>query len=144
VLLAAVPLVDLVLLVATVLDLQRGAVATAAHGLAAAYIAFSVAFGHRTIRAMDARVAHRFAGGPAPEPTPRRGAEAVRHAWQEWRRALLAWSIAVGLLAAAVLLVGDVDRTRQLTGWIAWLSGALVVWFLAGPLAARLVGRRLV
>ncbi len=53
VLLAAVPLVDLVLLVATVVDLSNGATADFTHGLAAAYIGFSVAFGHSIIRWAD-------------------------------------------------------------------------------------------
>lgn len=59
-LLLCVPLVDLVLLGATVVDLRGGATATAAHGLAAAYLGFSVAFGHRTIRSLDQRVAHLY------------------------------------------------------------------------------------
>ncbi|WP_407342151.1 hypothetical protein [Pengzhenrongella phosphoraccumulans] len=52
-LLVGVPLVDLVLLAATVLDLRAGSTATFVHGLAAAYIGFSVAFGHSTIRWAD-------------------------------------------------------------------------------------------
>src|SRR5262245_37285979 len=73
VLLAAVPLVDLVLLAATVVDLQRGATAGFAHGLAAAYIGFSVAFGPSMIRWADERFAHRFAGGAPPWRPPRGG-----------------------------------------------------------------------
>src|SRR5687767_3263233 len=65
-LLVCVPVVDLVLLVATVIDLAGGAVADFGHGLAAAYIGFSVAFGHSLIRWADERFAHRFAGGPPP------------------------------------------------------------------------------
>src|SRR5690606_40858753 len=66
VLLVATPLVDLVLLIASVLDLRRGTVANVTHGLAAAYIGFSIAFGHNMIRWADQRFAHRFAGGPPP------------------------------------------------------------------------------
>jgi hypothetical protein len=144
VLLASVPVVDLVLLVVTTIDLQRGGVATAAHGLAAAYIAFSVVFGHRTIRAVDARVAHRFAGGPRPvRPATPTGPAAARAAWDAWVRGFAAWSIATALLGAAVLLVGDPARTRALVDWIAWLSTALGAWLLLGPVAARLTGRRI-
>ena len=70
VLLASVPLVDLVLLIATVIDLSGGATAGFKHGLAAAYIGFSVAFGHSVIRWADQRFAHRFAGGPPPWRPP--------------------------------------------------------------------------
>ncbi|HEX2897467.1 MAG TPA: hypothetical protein VHP63_05385, partial [candidate division Zixibacteria bacterium] len=58
-LLASVPLIDLVLLVASVLDLRNGAVATFAHGLAAAYIGFTVAFGKLTIAWADKWFAHK-------------------------------------------------------------------------------------
>lgn len=73
VLLAAVPLVDLVLLGATVLDLRDGATAGFAHGLAAAYLGFSVVFGPSMVRVADERFAHRFAGGPPPGRPPRTG-----------------------------------------------------------------------
>ncbi len=131
-LLIGVPLVDLVLLAATVVDLRGGAVATAAHALAAVYIGFSVVFGHRTIRAVDARVAHRFAGGPAPSK-PRRGAA---HEWAQWLRGLGAWAIACGLLAVAIVVVGDAGRTAELAGWIEGLTVVVVVWLGIGPLWA--------
>ena len=63
-LLVCVPLVDLVLLGATVIDLRGGATAGVAHGLAAVYLGVSVGYGHRMIRWADVRFAHRFAGGP--------------------------------------------------------------------------------
>lgn len=69
-LLIAVPVVDLVLLAATMIDLRRGATATFAHGLAAAYLGFSVAFGHSMVRWADQRFAHRFAGGPPRAEPP--------------------------------------------------------------------------
>ncbi len=73
VLLVGAPLVDVVLLVATTIDLRGGAEASWSHGLAAAYIGFSVAFGHSIIRWADGRFAHRFAGGPAPRSPPGTG-----------------------------------------------------------------------
>jgi hypothetical protein len=48
VLLAGAPVLDLLLLVASVLDLRSGSTAGVAHGLAAVYIGFSVAFGSPT------------------------------------------------------------------------------------------------
>ena len=137
-LLVAVPLVDLVLLAATIVDLRRGATATAAHGLAAAYIGCSVAFGHGIIRWADERFAHRFAGGPPPRRPPRYGRERARHEWREWGKALLAWAIACGLLLLAILLVGDPARTEQLRGWIVRLSLVVGVWLLGWPVAATI------
>ena len=132
-LLVCVPLVDLVLLAASVVDLRRGSTATTAHGLAAAYIGFSVAFGHGTIRWSDEHFAHRFAGGPPPQRAPRYGWARTRHEWREWGKAVLGWAIACGLLLAAILLVDDAARTEQLRGWIVRLSVILVVWLLGWP-----------
>lgn len=137
VLLTCVPLVDLVLLAATVADLRGGATASAAHGLAAAYLGFSVAFGHRTIQALDQRVAHRFAGGPAPLRAPSDGVQRVRYEWQQWRRAALAWAVACTLLVAAIALVGDASRTTELNPWLWGLTATLALWLLGGPVLAR-------
>ncbi len=136
-LLVCVPLVDLVLLAATVIDLRDGATATAAHGVAAAYLGFSVAFGHPVITNLDVRAAQRFAGGPAPVTPPREGPGRIRHAWQQWRRATAAWAIASGLLLIAIIAVGDPDRTAQLNTWVLWLSLALLLWLFVGPLLAH-------
>lgn len=135
-LLVSVPAVDLVLLTATVLDLRQGAVATAAHGLAAAYLGFSIAFGHQTIRTLDQRFAHRFAGGPKPVRTPRTGPLRIRYEWQQWGRAALAWAVACVLLMAAIVVVGDGNRTTELESWLSGLTIALAGWLVAGPLLA--------
>lgn len=142
VLLVGVPVTDVVLLAATAVDLSRGATATFAHGLAAAYLGFSVAFGPSMVRWADVRFAHRFAGGPAPVPPPRYGAARTRHEWREWVKALVAWAIAVALLGAAILLVGDAARTAELQGWIGRLSLVLGIWLLGWPIYYTIFPRR--
>lgn len=137
-LLVSVPLVDLVLLAATVIDLRGGATATAAHGLAAAYLGFSIAFGHQLITTLDQRAAHRFADGPTPTRPPRTGPGRVRHEWAQWRQAVLAWAVASGLLLTAVVVVGDSTRTAQLSKWTWWLTAALLLWLATGPVLALL------
>lgn len=77
VLLLGVPLIDVLLLIATTIDLRDGATASSAHGLAFAYLGFTVAFGHSVIRWADQRFAHRFAGGPPPQRPPKYGREKV-------------------------------------------------------------------
>lgn len=114
VLLVATPLVDVLLLVATVIDLRAGATATVAHSLAAIYIAVSLAFGHSMVRWADVRFAHRFAGGPAPEPAPRHGRAHAAHERRGWLRHLLAWAVGSGLMLIGVAAVGDPDRTEAL------------------------------
>ncbi len=142
VLLVGVPVVDLVLLAATAVDLHRGATATFAHGLAAAYLGFSVAFGHSMVRWADVRFAHRFAGGPAPVPPPRYGAARTRHEWREWGKAFVAWLIAVVLLAAAIWYVGDATRTAELAGWIQRLTVVLLIWLAGWPVWYTLFPKR--
>jgi hypothetical protein len=142
-LLVAVPFVDLVLLAATVADLAGGATAGAAHGLAAAYLGFSVAFGPSLVRWADVRVAHRFAGGPAPVKPPKGGPERARHEWREFGKATLAWALSCGLLGLAIAIVGDAERTAALLGWIQRLTLVLAIWAI-WPLShgVATIGRR--
>jgi hypothetical protein len=127
-LLIVAPVVDLVLLVATTVDLARGATAGFGHGLAAAYIGFSVAFGHGLVRWADERFAYRFAGGPPPSKPPRYGRARTLHEWREFGKAALAWAIACGLLGLAIVVVGDGDRTAALDAWLVRLTMVLAVW----------------
>ena len=125
-LLVTAPLVDLVLLTATSLDLRSGGTATVAHSLAAIYIGVSVGFGHSMVRWTDARFAHRFAGGPAPTPRPRHGAAHAAYERAGWLRHLAAWAVGVGLMGLAVLVVGDSERTSALVDTMRLWSVVLV------------------
>ena len=49
-LLLCLPLVDVLLLAFTAMDLRRGSTATFAHGLAAAYVGFTLAFGDMAVK----------------------------------------------------------------------------------------------
>lgn len=114
ILLACTPLVDLILLTVSVLDLRAGGTAAAAHTLAAIYIGVSIGFGPSLMRWADVRFAHRFVGGPAPVKPPRSGPGQAAHARRAWFRHLLAWGVGVGLMLLAVLLIGEPSRTEQL------------------------------
>ncbi|MGD9570606.1 MAG: hypothetical protein AB7V62_01820 [Thermoleophilia bacterium] len=129
-LLVAVPLADLVLLGATVIDLRGGATAGTAHGLAAVYIGVSVAFGHRIVRWADVRFAHRFAGGPAPDPGPRAGLAHARKERRDWYRHLLAWGVGAGLIGLAVLAAGDIGRTAAMWQLLGVWTVVLVIDFV--------------
>lgn len=113
-LLATAPLVDLVLLTASALDLRSGGTATVAHSLAAVYIGVSVGFGREMVRWADLRFAHRYAGAPPPPPKPRHGTAHAEYERRALLRHVLAWAVGVTLLGGAVLLVGDVSRTEAL------------------------------
>ncbi|MET7402497.1 hypothetical protein ABZS66_54355 [Dactylosporangium sp. NPDC005572] len=138
-LLLATPLVDVVLLVVSAVDLRGGGTAGQAHALAAAYLGFSVAFGHSMVRWADVRFAHRFAGGPPPHKVPKRGRERVRYEWREWGKAVLAWAVAVALLQAGIWLVGDAERTAALRNMQGGLSLIVAVWFVGWPVWVSVV-----
>ena len=132
VLLASIPLIDVVVLVATVIDLGHGAKADFTHGLAAVYLGFSVVFGPGLIRWADARFAHRFAGGPPPPPKPS-GRERLRREWREFGKCLLACGLAAVLLLAAILVLGDTEQVAPLWGWLARLGLVAAIWLVSGP-----------
>ena len=138
VLLVGTPVLDLVLLVATVFDLRSGAQAGTVHGLGAAYLGFSVAFGHSVIRWADQRFAYWFAGGPPPVKPPKHGPRRVAKESRDWRGCVVACGIAGAVLASLVLVVSTPDRTELLWkppgGWIPRLGIITALWFVAGPL----------
>ncbi|MEU8237592.1 hypothetical protein AB0C07_05045 [Actinoplanes missouriensis] len=113
-LLVAVPLVDVLLLAFTAIDLRSGAEATLGHGLAAVYLAVTVVFGHRMIRWADVRFAHRFAGGPAPAPVPKVGREHAARERRAWFDHLLAYVLGAGFLGVFTLVAGGLDQAAGL------------------------------
>ncbi|GAA3961853.1 hypothetical protein [Actinoplanes auranticolor] len=129
-LLVSVPLVDVVLLAVTAIDLRRGGEAGIAHGLAAVYIGVSLAFGHQLVDWADQRFAHRFAGGPAPVRPPRTGRAHAARERRQWLRHLLAFAVAATVLAVLTLIVGDLGRTVPLWAVMAPWSIALVIDFI--------------
>lgn len=120
-LLLCVPLVDVVLFAATVADLSQGAVASWSHGLAAAYIAYSIVFGHRTLRWADKVAAHRFSDGPPPRKPPRGGMARARYEWAMWLRILLAFGITCVLLITPIQVIDDPTRTKALSEFMVGL-----------------------
>ncbi|GAA4958195.1 hypothetical protein GCM10023205_20950 [Yinghuangia aomiensis] len=118
------------LLVATIVDLRRGTTANWSHGLAAAYIGFSVAYGHYLVKRADAWVAYRFAGAPKPPKPPKYGTARAKYEWQIALRTVMAAVVAIGLLQCAIWMVGDASRTAALTSTqsrMLWIAGINVV-----------------
>ncbi|WP_406106219.1 hypothetical protein [Micromonospora globbae] len=130
VLLVCVPLVDVVLLALSVIDLRGGGQASTAHGLAAIYIGVSVAFGGQMVRWADQRFAHRFAGGPAPVRPPRHGREHAAHERRQWLRHLFAYVVAVAVMGLFTALVGDYERVAPMWGPMGVWGIVVVIDFL--------------
>jgi hypothetical protein len=148
IMLIGVPLVDLVLVVLTAMDLAGGEEPNFTHLLATIYLGFTVAFGHALITRADVWFAHRFAGGKAPQAKPKSGPAYVRAAWLEWRRVLLAVIIAIGGLLAMQAMVGwsvpsSFAETNDdvIWGMIVKLLAITAIWFVAGPVYAVLFRR---
>lgn len=143
-LLLCVPLVDVVLVVASVADVASGSPPGPVHGIAALYLGFTVAFGHAMVRWADVRFAHRFAGGPSPERKPRGGPSRTRYEWREFAKMALAWVIAVGVTVVLAAVGGTgVPAPLQWLGdplwsWPARATIAAAIWFAVGPLWATL------
>nr|WP_206323542.1 hypothetical protein [Streptomyces sp. HNM0574] len=111
------PLLELVLLVVTAVDLKNGAEPDWKHGLAAVYIGFTATHGHYLIKWADGHVAHRFAGGPRPVKPPRYGTARAVHEWKMAARGIGAAAIAAALLQGAVWYVGDAGQVESLRMW---------------------------
>lgn len=138
VLLLTAPALDMVLLVATAAHLGSGATATWHHGLAALYIGFSIAYGHRMVTWTDVRFAHRFADGPIPRRTS--GAEYTKNCWGDVARTLVATLVAAALIGAMMWWVRDEGRTQALTEWfpvLAVIVGFELLWALSYTLWPR-------
>ena len=133
-LLLSVPLIDIALLASPVLDLRGGTNATFAHGLATAYVGFTVAFGPMLISWTDQRFAHRFGGGPPPSKSPSRGWASVLYELKLWARCLLAVFIIYLLLFAVIAFVDRPSKTQALEIWYRIPLGTAAVWFIFGPL----------
>jgi hypothetical protein len=133
-LLAAIPLLDVVLVVAVTLDLLRGAEPRSVHGLAALYLGSSVAFGPSIVRWADVRFAHRFAGGPPPVKPAKGTPERVAALWREWNRVVVAAAIASVVLGGLILFVATPEQSGLLSWWIGRAWAVVGIWLVAGPL----------
>jgi hypothetical protein len=133
-LLLSLPAIDLLLLAFTAVDLKSGTPATFAHGLATAYVGFTIAFGSVAVRWADAHFAHRFAGGPAPVKAPDRGWPGVRYELGLWLRCIVAWLITLPLLSLLIAFVNNDTNTQELHQWYRIAFGSVFLWFVFGPL----------
>ena len=133
-LLVALPVIDLALLGFTALDLGSGTQATFAHGLAAAYVGFTVAFGGIAVSWADQHFAHWFTDAPAPSRAPTRGWPALRYDLLLWARCLAAVAITIVLVVALIAYVNNDAATEALRAWLRIPIVSAIVWFFFGPL----------
>jgi hypothetical protein len=125
-LLLCVPLLDVVLLAATVISVRNGAEPSIWHGLSAAYLGLTVVYGHSTLRWADQKFAQRYGNAPKPTAPTLYGRQAIVAAWLSWLRFLLAYGISVGLTVGLIALVGGVQEGAPLLVWLNPLTKILV------------------
>jgi hypothetical protein len=133
------PMLEVVLLVATALDLKNGAEPNWTHGLAALYIGYTVGHGHRTVKWLDGHADHRLGGAPKPIGPPRYGMARARHEGKVWLGTLTAAVVATVLLQLAIWYVDDPSRVTSLESWrwVAWrtagIHGLIALSYLIWP-----------
>ncbi|WP_233581003.1 hypothetical protein [Streptomyces triticirhizae] len=124
VLLMGVPLIDVLLLTATAIDLRGGGEMSAGHGLAVLYLGFTVGYGHYLVTWADGHAAHRLGGAARPAKPPRYGMARARHEWRLWRMTLVSVLIAV---VVAQLLRWFISEPEADRGMVAVQFAALRV-----------------
>lgn len=120
--LALTPIIDLILLVITGLDLYWGATATIAHAIAAVYIGISIGFGKSMIKWADERFRY-YVTKEGSKPIKRYGMEFAKHYLKGWGRHLLSYLIGSGILAGLIFFINDSSRTEA-------FSRVLLLWTL--------------
>ena len=142
VLLALTPVVDIVLIALTYIDLHRGADASFFHGLATVYVGFTVMFGPAIVRAMDAKFLRRYGGGKGSgaetaRPMSSSGSPTEKDARRDWLKACAACGIAGVLIVIAMVIVG-LSGSFWLIYWLVVLASIVVAW----PFITRYLERR--
>ncbi|MCP2195401.1 hypothetical protein [Williamsia deligens] len=130
-----VPVVDLALLAAVAADIAGGAEVGQVHRLAGIYLGVTVAFGHSIIAWADVRAAHRFAGGPPPEPAAK-GRAALGAEVRSFLRWLVAAAVALVATGVLAVTVADAEQAAALWGIVGPLGIVTVIWAVTGPVWA--------
>ena len=131
-LLLCVPLLDVILLVATAYDLRSGTTAELAHGLAAAYLGFTLVFGPSVVKWADNYFAYKYNG--QNKPNEKYGWTYTKYEWEQWFKGLLACGIASVMLYLAIIFINNEAKTEALADWMYILPSLMIFWFLFGPL----------
>lgn len=111
--LALTPVIDLVLLIATAVDLYNGATATTVHGIAAIYLGVSIAFGKSMIAWADRQFTYHILR-QGQMPAKKYGFEHARHEIKGSFQHLLAFLIGAAFILGIHFFIGDHERTAGL------------------------------
>jgi hypothetical protein len=131
--LLCVPLLDLLLLCATAVDLHKGATAEFAHGLAAVYLGCTLVYGGGVIAWLDQYVAYRFAADKKMDKQAMYGWSYTTYEWKQWFKGVGAGAIATVLLFVAIKYVNQPEKTALLYEWFRSIFWVLAIWLVCWP-----------
>ncbi|WLV24475.1 hypothetical protein QR721_12645 [Aciduricibacillus chroicocephali] len=145
VLLAMTPVLDLILLIVTGIDIYQGATPTIAHSIAPLYIAISVVYGKDMIRWADERFRY-YIKREGERPIKRTGYTYARHSMKSSLKHVLAYCIGALLLFIMVWIVGNSEKsadlfaTLKVWGIIVIIDNAISVSYFIWPKAGKKEG----
>jgi len=142
ILLAMTPVVDLILLLVTGVDMYRGAKATIAHSIAPVYIAISVVYGKDMIRWADERFRY-YIKKQGDRPPRRTGIAYAKHSMKGSLKHILAYCIGAPMLLLMMWMVGGEDKGQDLFitlkywGIVVLIDNAISITYFIWPRAER-------
>ncbi|PTK89231.1 hypothetical protein [Staphylococcus gallinarum] len=110
---ALTPIVDLILLITTVVDLMNGAIAEMPHAIAAVYISMSLVFGKSMVNWADDRFRY-YIMKQGSKPYKLDGLAHAKNYAKGWLKHLLSYIIGTGILHLVVYLINDKSRTEAM------------------------------
>ncbi|REB05229.1 hypothetical protein DVB69_15855 [Sporosarcina sp. BI001-red] len=110
--LALIPLIDVILLAVTAIDLYHGATATVAHSIAPLYIGISLAFGKSMIQWADERFQY-YVTKQGPKPIRRTGYPHAIHSMKGSLRHVVAFAIGVPMIFFVKWYIDSPERTLE-------------------------------
>lgn len=119
------PLIDLALVILTTIDLQSGATATTAHGIAAIYIGVSIAYGKSMIAWADEKFQVWFLKKPSSKKVLF-GRDKGIYEIKMWFKHVIAYLIGSALLWIMIIYVGQQSTEALFNVWRIWSIALLI------------------
>lgn len=113
ILLAMTPVVDLVLILVTGIDIYHGARATMAHSIAPVYLAISIFFGKKMISWADERFLY-YVKREGPKPVRRLGMDYAKHSMKGSLLHAVSYIFGGVLLLLMIYYMGGGSKTEEL------------------------------
>ena len=124
--LALTPVIDLLLLIITTIDLLNGAKAELPHAIAAVYISVSLVFGKSVIRWFDDRFRY-YIIRKGDKPIKLTGYNYSKYYVKTWLKHLLSYCIGMSLLFLIKIIINNNEQTGALDGVIHTWSIVIII-----------------